>query len=235
MKKPEWILVIAIILCLVMPPILTKISSCIYFNKDTGEIGDTIGGLTAPIIGLLNAILVYLALKSQIEANEKIQKRQDEQEAKFEEKERDETRTKKITEIIEKISFIKTALDNFYAEDTEIGTTGKGEPGLKVLINALKNDKLSPDPSKFKTYPSAIILEKLLKLFDILIVETTKEDTLSVDDKVYLIFQLESVFLIKLAPHFKDKEGIPEQLTLKIKKIADNIYEFEVQLRNNNI
>lgn len=36
----------------------------------TGEIGDTIGGLTAPIIGLLNAVFVYHAFKQQIRANE---------------------------------------------------------------------------------------------------------------------------------------------------------------------
>ncbi len=38
--------------------------------KDTGEIGDTIGGITSPLVGLLGAILVYFALKEQIKANE---------------------------------------------------------------------------------------------------------------------------------------------------------------------
>ena len=37
----------------------------------TGEIGDTIGGLTAPVIGLLNAVLLYLTLREQFEFNEK--------------------------------------------------------------------------------------------------------------------------------------------------------------------
>lgn len=36
-----------------------------------GEIGDTIGGLTAPVIGLLNAVLLYLTLREQFEFNEK--------------------------------------------------------------------------------------------------------------------------------------------------------------------
>ena len=35
-----------------------------------GEIGDTIGGLTAPVIGLLNAVLLYLTLREQFEFNE---------------------------------------------------------------------------------------------------------------------------------------------------------------------
>jgi hypothetical protein len=36
----------------------------------TGEVGDTIGGSTAPIVGLIGAILLFLALKAQIRANQ---------------------------------------------------------------------------------------------------------------------------------------------------------------------
>ncbi len=39
------------------------------FSK-TGEIGDTIGGITAPIINLVGAFLVYLSFKAQVNANE---------------------------------------------------------------------------------------------------------------------------------------------------------------------
>jgi hypothetical protein len=39
---------------------------------ESGQIGDTIGGTTAPFIGLLSAWLVYRAFKAQIEANELI-------------------------------------------------------------------------------------------------------------------------------------------------------------------
>jgi len=37
--------------------------------SDTGQIGDTIGGITAPIINLIGAILVYISFRAQIEAN----------------------------------------------------------------------------------------------------------------------------------------------------------------------
>lgn len=39
-------------------------------ETNTGNIGDTIGGITAPFIGLLNAILVYMAFQQQIRANQ---------------------------------------------------------------------------------------------------------------------------------------------------------------------
>lgn len=35
----------------------------------TGQIGDTIGGITAPVINLIGAILVYISFKAQINAN----------------------------------------------------------------------------------------------------------------------------------------------------------------------
>lgn len=36
----------------------------------TGQMGDTLGGLTAPFIGLFSAILVYVAFKEQVKSNE---------------------------------------------------------------------------------------------------------------------------------------------------------------------
>lgn len=40
------------------------------FNlSDTGQIGDTIGGIAAPIVGILGAVLVYMSFKEQLEAN----------------------------------------------------------------------------------------------------------------------------------------------------------------------
>ncbi len=50
------------------PIILTQLSSFISFD-DTGQIGDTIGGITAPAIGLVSSLLLYLALIKQIDSN----------------------------------------------------------------------------------------------------------------------------------------------------------------------
>ncbi|QXP72552.1 hypothetical protein H0I31_02285 [Tenacibaculum sp. AHE15PA] len=41
------------------------------FNfSETGQIGDAIGGITASIINLIGAVLVYISFKEQIKANE---------------------------------------------------------------------------------------------------------------------------------------------------------------------
>jgi Putative phage abortive infection protein len=57
-----------IFLAVIAPFLLTRNIGLPPFTE-TGDIGDTIGGITSPIVGLLGAILVYYALLEQIEAN----------------------------------------------------------------------------------------------------------------------------------------------------------------------
>lgn len=52
------------------PVIFTGTWSYYKFDTQTGPIGDTIGGLTAPFMSLGGSVLVFLALKEQIKANE---------------------------------------------------------------------------------------------------------------------------------------------------------------------
>lgn len=63
-------LIIGISIIAFMPFILTR---NIWFKTldftETGPIGDTIGGITAPFIGILGAILVYISFNEQRKAN----------------------------------------------------------------------------------------------------------------------------------------------------------------------
>ena len=209
-----------------------------------------------PLVGrLLNAILVYLALKSQVEANEKIQKRQDEQEIKqeennkkieekFEHQASEETKNKKITQIMEKINFIKTELNNFYFSNAQ-DINGKGAIGLKLLLCELRITNFIEDPSKFAKIPSAVALEQLVQIFNELLVEIYNENILLTDDKIGLIFQLEFYFNATLKPHFYEKsvaptqlfdktEGIPSQLMKQVNQIERKIYDFKAILKNTN-
>lgn len=65
-------IVIASLWIYIGPRLLVSPSSSISFLH-TGEIGDTIGGITAPVIGLVSAILVYLSFTAQIKANRVVQ------------------------------------------------------------------------------------------------------------------------------------------------------------------
>lgn len=52
------------------PYMFTQWSWGVEFGDVTGPIGDTIGGLTAPFLSLVGSILVFAALRAQIQANE---------------------------------------------------------------------------------------------------------------------------------------------------------------------
>jgi hypothetical protein len=67
------IIVLAVgVICMLVGPYLFFRNGNISF-AETGQIGDAIGGITAPISGLLGSVLVFLALKSQVIANKTIQ------------------------------------------------------------------------------------------------------------------------------------------------------------------
>lgn len=70
-KNAIWIMVIGLILVIILPSMITKISLPWSFTdfSDTGVIGDTIGGITSPIVGFVGAALVFLSFKAQLDAN----------------------------------------------------------------------------------------------------------------------------------------------------------------------
>jgi hypothetical protein len=55
------------------PILLTKTNFCLVdfggSENNTGIIGDTIGGITSPVVGLISILLLYFALIKQIESN----------------------------------------------------------------------------------------------------------------------------------------------------------------------
>lgn len=71
-KRSFWVvLIIGSVLTVISPWLFTQnwFGQFFKFGEATGPIGDTVGGLTAPIIGLMSAILVYLTLHEQVKAN----------------------------------------------------------------------------------------------------------------------------------------------------------------------
>ncbi|WP_160150061.1 putative phage abortive infection protein [Parabacteroides sp. Marseille-P3160] len=72
MKKIIIIMIaIGIVFALIAPFVFTRTGlACLDF-RETGQIGDTIGGITAPIIGILSVILLFYTLWEQIVFNKK--------------------------------------------------------------------------------------------------------------------------------------------------------------------
>lgn len=72
--KAKWLLLAGGLVILIMPFVLTGHCFNERFNfSESGQIGDTIGGITAPFMNLIGAFLVFFALKAQVKANELIQ------------------------------------------------------------------------------------------------------------------------------------------------------------------
>ena len=67
----KWTLILGAILIFILP------FSVSFLNLEVlgeyGPVGDTIGGITSPVSQLLGSILIYLALKAQLDANTIIQ------------------------------------------------------------------------------------------------------------------------------------------------------------------
>ena len=74
-KKEKIGLGLLLLIIIIAPILLTQFSSFYSFNTNTGAIGDTIGGITAPFVNLLAAYLVYKSFAAQIKANK--QQRED--------------------------------------------------------------------------------------------------------------------------------------------------------------
>lgn len=68
------IAIILLAISLFMPYFLTLERIFDFDFSTTGQIGDTIGGITAPFINIAAAILVYLSFKEQIKANKYLSK-----------------------------------------------------------------------------------------------------------------------------------------------------------------
>ncbi|SFN60463.1 hypothetical protein SAMN05444143_1362 [Flavobacterium succinicans] len=64
------IIVIILIIVFLIPYLFTRSVFKEYNFSDTGEIGDTIGGITSPFINGIAAILVYIAFKEQKKSND---------------------------------------------------------------------------------------------------------------------------------------------------------------------
>jgi len=71
-ERPDlvfWSLPFVVLIVFLFPFLLTRNGFGIFDYTKTGQIGDTIGGITAPIVALIAAILTFLAFWIQLRAN----------------------------------------------------------------------------------------------------------------------------------------------------------------------
>ena len=69
--KPWHLLLLILFIIAIVPPLLVLPALAKFWNfSESASIGETIGGITSPFISGLAAVLVFLAFKAQIQANQ---------------------------------------------------------------------------------------------------------------------------------------------------------------------
>lgn len=70
-SKSSYLVIIFALACIffVVPYLVTRQSFCFSFDSNTGVIGDTIGGIVGPIIGLIGILITFQAFYIQYVAN----------------------------------------------------------------------------------------------------------------------------------------------------------------------
>lgn len=222
LKSAKWLLRVGIPLCLLTPLIFTR--SCEGPNfLATGQIGDTIGGITAPFINLLGAILVFLALKAQVEANLLIQEQIDEQAA----DKKIELESKQLHTFYENL---KTSIDNYTystldTSDFHRSEVLKGSEAIFELFQEFFCNSEHVDEEQLKGNPKLTELLSILEICDLLLEKIKNSNS---PDKETLWILTKHQFEYRIFPRMKtefpnnlerrdcsscnQKHGLPENI-----------------------
>ncbi|MGV8946465.1 MAG: hypothetical protein ACOH1N_08555 [Lutibacter sp.] len=237
LKNAKWFIVIGILLCIIFPLIATQKAILESFNfSQTGQIGDTIGGITAPIVNIIGAILIFYALKAQIEANQLIQDQFDEQKT-------EELNRKKLVYITEQINIIRADLNDFtYTfRKGNYKYNYSGADGIYEFLNSIK--KGGDHHIEFQEFlnknPKINELVNLLRIINKQI-DIIQSDNISKTDKDYFIslikYQYESkiqqsIIAFEKYKHSeqetctgcKQKHGIPDEIFNECEQILNKL------------
>jgi hypothetical protein len=154
------VLTIGVIMMLSAPFLL--IWSGYFSFAETGQIGDTIGGITAPISSLVGSILVFLALKSQIVAYKLTQ-------AQIRDQQMEEQRKKEINYVSDLykyfVSSIQTYETKYYKGHRAI---------MKVMSLLADSERKQAHDEGHLYYGTAAELYSLLKLGKLFLEQVNK-------------------------------------------------------------
>jgi len=195
-------LIVGILFVILSPFIFTRPFGVFNFT-DTGTIGDTIGGITAPITSLLGSILVYFALKAQIDANKLIQDQ-------IEGQKNEELIRKKNQYLSEQINIVRMDINEFtytYKENSTSSDSNikqkfnySGSDAIYEFIKSLPRYGKHDDADDLKN-PKLIELISLMQIINSLF-DKIESSEISLDDKNFFKSLLDYQFSSKIKPAF---------------------------------
>lgn len=235
LETAKLLLLIGVPLCLLTPILFTQTWNIVDFSN-TGSIGDTIGGITAPFINILGAILVFLALKSQIRANISLQEQVERQST----EKKLEIESKQLNQLYDSL---KSSIDNFRFSTLDRWELGE-DSDRKELVGSEAIYKLFQDfycdfhatEEEMKCNPKITEIISMLEICDSLLSQIEKSDvpeketiwTLVSHQFLYRIFpKIRSEYPDNLKTHYckecKHNHGLPERLCELFKSICKKI------------
>ncbi|HMG14554.1 MAG TPA: hypothetical protein VK590_03840 [Saprospiraceae bacterium] len=199
LKRIFWIFIIGSIIILCAPFLLTHLPPLILFDKMDGNIGDTIGGITAPLASLLGSVLVFYALKAQINANKIIQDQINDQ------KTNDENR-RRVQYISEKIQMIRNDINDFsytIMPMRDVKSQYKGSDAFSMFVSDLFEFIKIKKVKAFDGFPKLSELNYLLNSIYLLLQDIDNEN-IAKSEKDFFYSLIQYQYSSKVNPAFKD-------------------------------
>ena len=225
---------IGIPICIFSPFILTQSFIGPNFTL-TGAIGDTIGGITAPFISIIGAILVFLALKAQIQANLLVQDQIEAQEI-------DRKLSIESAQLNQYYTNLKSSIDSY--QFSTLNTLSLNQDNRQILYGSEAIYQLFQDyicnyhgeENDINSNPKITELISMLEIGDILL---SSIETSEIPDKEMLKILTSHQFLYRIFPRlsidYPEKidnyycedcsinHGFPERISMLIKNIRSKI------------
>lgn len=203
-SKKEWFIFIGFgLLLFIIPYLFTQPWGILPIE----DVGGTVGGVTAPFLGFFGSILVYLALKAQVDANNLIQQQ-------FEVQREETLKNDRMQLFNYKMKTIKKEIDNFNYLYTNQEYTGGPRhihyKGSQAIYYLLKNSKDSyygkVERTPYELEPKLLELKSLLVFLKLTIEEIIDEDLIDDPNKKELFKIIEFIFESKLRGNFMSME-----------------------------
>lgn len=206
-----WVFLFFIVVVIVLPRLFILASPIGYFdNLKPDELGNAIGGMTAPIIGLVSAFLIYVAFSAQVKANKELQKLN----------ERD-SNVKELNNLINLNSVIQKWISEITLEiDSKIIQQKKvGFDSICYMFNKYLSLEFEAKKSNINDH-----IIKSIELYDFVILVSHEIDKSLVAKEYKRYFFKQILILSKLSIHEDNYHNIKFENSIE-KQSFDNYYQ----------
>lgn len=224
-----WILIIGAFALILIPIFVTQFDWFLDFTK-TGQIGDTLGGTTAPVIGAVSALLIYFSFRAQINANRIIQTQIDDQKTKEASKKNFEHQMERYRHLREHVVDF-TILSYKKSGDSKKYINHKGSEAINIFLYTEAQEYLSGSPLHEDQHEYSQ-LRAILSFFTLIInhLKPIKDD----EDSKFIFNLIEVLFYRHIWDRIEDLVGQvlkdPYNPNIAIVHIFERIRAIEIEL-----